>query len=104
MNDHIDVFREVIECSNGIKISSNDDLQQILESRPPFCKILSLKFRSHSHRDHDPAFEQIDDMCTQETCPSRDENAAAFLGGYLYLVIASLNRIRWGQTLVWLTW
>ena len=32
MNDDIDVLREVIECSDGTKVASNDHLQQILES------------------------------------------------------------------------
>jgi len=78
MNDHIKVPRQDIERSNGSKVAGDDHLQQILESRSCFRKILSLRFGSRSHHDHDPALEEeIDDVSAEESRPSRDENAAA---------------------------
>ena len=95
MNDHIDVFREVIECSNGTKIAGNDHLQQrVLEPRSPLCEILGLGLGSRGHYDRDPAFEQeVDDMGTQETCPSGNENAAGVFWKRVLAVRMSLHRV-----------
>jgi hypothetical protein len=63
MNDHIDVLREIIERPDGIKVTGNDHLQQILGSQPPLLEILGLGLRSRSYHDPDPALEQeIDDV------------------------------------------
>ena len=65
MDDRINVFREVVERSNGREIPRDDHLEQVLEPRSPLQEILGLGFGSRGYDDHDPAFEQeIDDVGT----------------------------------------